>query len=143
MTTTWRFWGWLLAKMCVATAIVAAVYVVLRNTWFQAEVRNGWFEVKHGSFDGVLFGFWRLPMVWIGQLWLCWYDQRYRCRLCARRLRMPVDQGSYSALLLDKPAVEYVCPYGHGKLVIEAWVSDEPAPKWTRYGNIWQELFKQ
>jgi hypothetical protein len=143
MATTYRYWGWLVLKIAAATSLTAALYGILRNTLFRMEQLNDRFDLVQFTFDGVLFGFWILPMVWVGLVWLCFYDQRYRCRTCARKLRMPLDQGSYSALLLDRPGVEYVCPYGHGKLLIEIWVSTQPAPKWTKYGNFWQELFKK
>lgn len=142
MRTTWRYWGWLVAKLAAATALTAGLYAMLRNSLFRMEMLSDRFDLIQFTFDGVLVGFWILPMVWVGLVWLSFYDQRYRCRVCARRLRMPVDQGSYSALLLDHPGVEYVCPYGHGKLLVAVWVSDQTPPKWTEYGNFWQELFK-
>jgi hypothetical protein len=130
-------------KLAAATALTAVLYVVLRNTLFRLEQFHGRFDLVQFTFEGVLFGFWVLPMVWVGLVWICVYDQRYRCRTCARRLRMPVEQGSYATLLLDHPGVEYVCPFGHGKLLVQVWVSNQLAPKWTRYGTIWQELFKK
>ena len=52
-----------------------------------------------------------------GVLYLCVLDQRYRCRVCLRRLRMPVETGSWSRMLfLGRPRIEYICPYGHGTL---------------------------
>jgi hypothetical protein len=143
MTGTWRYWSWLAAKVVAATALAAGVFFLLRNTLFRMEMLNDRFDLVQFTFDGVLFGFWILPMVWIGLLWLCWRDQRYRCRTCARRLRMPLERGSYSALLLDHPGVEYVCPWGHGKLLVEVWVSEAPPPEWTEYGSFWQELFRR
>ena len=143
MIVTYRYWGWLVLKFAAATALTAGLYGLLRNTLFRMEKLNGRFDLVQFTFDGVLVGFWMLPMVWVALIWLCVLDQRYRCRTCARRLRMPVDQGSYATLLFGRPGVEYVCPYGHGKLLIEVRVSSDVAPKWTRYGNIWQELFKR
>ena len=47
----------------------------------------------------------------------CIWDQRYRCRVCLRRLRMPVETGSWSRMLqFGRPRIEYICPYGHGTL---------------------------
>ena len=137
-----RYWGWFALKVAVATAITAVFYAVLRNTLFRLEYLNSRFDIIQLTFDGVLFGFFILPMFWVGFIVLAVRDQRMRCRVCARKLRMPVSQGSYSALLFDHPGLEYVCPYGHGKLLLEYWVSTEPVPTWTKYGNIWQELFR-
>lgn len=142
MTTSIRYWGWFALKIALATVATALLYAVLRNTLFRLEYLNTGFDIIQLTFDGVLFGFFVLPMFWVALVVLAIRDQRFRCRVCARRLRMPVAQGSYSALLLDHPGTEYVCPYGHGKLLLEYWVTTEPVPTWTKYGNIWQELFK-
>lgn len=86
-------------------------------------------------------------MVWFlvaaGTLFLIVRDQRYRCRVCLRRLRMPVETGSRGFMLqLGRPRTEYICPYGHGTLKEE----DTPTsvldgPEWTRHSDdIWAEL---
>ena len=50
-------------------------------------------------------------------LYLIIWDQRYRCRVCLRRLRMPIETGSWSRMLqFGRPRIEYICPYGHGTL---------------------------
>ena len=142
MTAFLRYWGWFALKIAGATAVTALLYAVLRNTLFRMEYLNQRFDIIQFTFDGVLFGFFILPMVWVALVVLAVRDQRIRCRVCGRKLRMPLTQGSYSALLLDHPGLEYVCPYGHGKLLLEYWVAVQPEPKWTKYGNIWQELFR-
>ncbi|MDX2269880.1 MAG: hypothetical protein NW208_17390 [Bryobacter sp.] len=46
-----------------------------------------------------------------------WMDQKYRCRTCLRRLRMPVAKGSFGkASLFSPPSLEWICTYGHGTL---------------------------
>jgi hypothetical protein len=139
---TWRYWGWLALKLAGATAVTALLYALLRGTLFRLDYLNRHFNIIQFTFDGVLLGFWILPMIWIGLVWLAWHDQRFRCPVCAHRLRMPVDHGSYGAMLLDHPGTEYVCPYGHGKLMIQVWISADDTPTWTRYGSIWDELFR-
>ena len=38
--------------------------------------------------------------------------------------------------------MEYICPYGHGKLnVQELQISGKVAPAWTEHGDMWDELF--
>jgi len=45
-------------------------------------------------------------------------------------------------LRLGRPQIEYICPYGHGKLnVEELQISGKVAPEWTEHGDLWQELF--
>jgi hypothetical protein len=87
-------------------------------------------------------------MVWFlfgsGMLYLIVYDQRYRCRVCLRRLRMPVETGSRGFMLqLGRPRIEYICPYGHGTLKQEEFqTSGLENPEWTAHsGDMWDELY--
>ena len=76
-------------------------------------------------------------------LYLCIWDQRYRCRMCLRRLRMPVETGSWSRMLfLGRPRIEYICPYGHGTLKLaELQISGLENPEWNAAcREIWDEL---
>jgi len=71
-------------------------------------------------------------------------DQRYRCRVCLRRLRMPVETGSWGQMLqLGRPRVEYICPYGHGTLrADEVQISGLVNPDWTpESGDMWEDLY--
>jgi hypothetical protein len=71
------------------------------------------------------------------------HDQLYRCRVCLRRLRMPVETGSWSRMLqFGRPRVEYICTYGHGTLRSdEVQISGLATPEWTpQSGDIWDEL---
>lgn len=143
MIRRYRYWGWLLLKIATATILALGLYVALNFTVFRTERYPIPFDSARRTFDGILLGFWIVPMVWVGLLWLCVVDQRYRCRTCARRLRMPVGHGTYASLLLRQPGTEYICPYGHGKLLVDVRLSDGSPARWTKYGSLWQELFKQ
>jgi hypothetical protein len=86
-------------------------------------------------------------LVWFllcsGMLYLAVWDQRYRCRVCLRRLRMPIEIGSWSKMLqLGRPEIEYICTYGHGRLnVAEVQISGAENPEWTPgQQDIWSEL---
>ncbi|HUX67224.1 MAG TPA: hypothetical protein VMV31_07030 [Terriglobales bacterium] len=71
----------------------------------------------------------------------CLQDQRYRCRTCLRRLRMPRGQGTLGGILLAAPATEYLCPHGHGKLLVPARPRQpHPEPAWRFAADWWQEL---
>ena len=52
----------------------------------------------------------------VGALYLCWRDQRKRCRLCLCRLVMPVRIGYGARQLFEQSGAETVCPNGHGTL---------------------------
>ena len=77
-----------------------------------------------------------------GVLYLCVWDQRYRCRVCLRRLRMPVETGSWGRMLqFGRPRIEYICPYGHGSLNIdELQISGRENPEWKPNAELWEEL---
>lgn len=78
-----------------------------------------------------------------GALYLIVWDQQHRCRTCLRRLRMPIQTGSWGRmLLLGRPRIESICPYGHGTLKEdELQISGRANPEWTpQSDNIWDEL---
>lgn len=81
-------------------------------------------------------------LVGCGLLYLAWLDQRYRCRVCLRRLRMPVETGSWSSMLqFGRPRIEYICPYGHGTLEVpEVQIAGPEHADWRAHGDIWEEL---
>jgi len=82
-------------------------------------------------------------LLFAGALYLIFRDQRYRCRVCLRRLRMPVARGSWSRILLfGRPQIEYICPYGHGTLrEDDLHISGLSVPEWTPHSDdIWAEL---
>jgi hypothetical protein len=85
-------------------------------------------------------GLWFLATA--GLLYICVLDQRYRCRVCLRRLRMPIETGSWSRMLfLGPPRIEYICTYGHGTLKEEELqISGIETPEWTESGDMWAEL---
>lgn len=78
----------------------------------------------------------------IGLLYLAVLDQKYRCRTCLRRLRMPVNTGSWDkALLFAPPKTEYICPFGHGTMKEkDLQISGREAPDWVEHQDIWEEL---
>lgn len=138
-----RFWGFLLLKL-VAAAFVSTFALWFLNLFFAPHTRLLRLAMGHFSFD-LLYT--TLAMVWFqfscGLIYLAFWDQRYRCRTCLRRLCMPIETGSWGYMLqLGRPQIEYICPYGHGKLNIEeVQISGTVAPEWTEHGEIWDELF--
>lgn len=81
-------------------------------------------------------------LVGCGLLYAAWLDQRYRCRVCLRRLRMPVETGSWSSMLqFGRPRIEYICPYGHGTLKVpEVQLAGPEHPDWKENQDLWREL---
>ncbi len=138
-----KYWGFLLLKLAGA-ALGSAVALQFLNLFW--EPRTRWFHINPYQF-GFDLPYTTLAGVWFlfsyGLFYLAIWDQRYRCRTCLRQLVMPVETGSWSYILqLGRPRLEYICPYGHGKLnVEELQISGTVQPEWTEHGDIWSELF--
>ena len=78
-----------------------------------------------------------------GTLYVIVLDQRYRCRSCLRRLRMPVNSGAWDQMLrIGTPQVEYICPFGHGTLNVKlVHFAGREGDDWREHDdNIWREL---
>jgi hypothetical protein len=139
-----RYWALFAAKLAVAAA---PLYGLL---WLLA----GFFPVKPKDAPDV----WALEtgsqallcnlallgwfLLCVGTFYLIVWDQRHRCRVCLRRLRMPVETGSWSLMLqLGRPRIEYICPYGHGTLrQEEIQILGLETPKWDQTEDLWEDL---
>jgi len=86
----------------------------------------------------IMFVYW---LVAVGVVWLAIFDQRYRCRTCLRRLRMPILTGDWTHILLGRPRTEYICPFGHGTLKVdEVQITGHQEPDWQPHDDMWKEL---
>jgi hypothetical protein len=139
-----RYWGFLLLKLVAAASGSVFALWFLNLFWEPYNTKlfhlNQWqfsYDLLYTSLVGVWFLF------SYGLFYLAVWDQKYRCRTCLRRLRMPLETGSWSYMLqLGRPKIEYICPYGHGKLNIEeVQISGTVPPAWTDHGDMWEELF--
>jgi hypothetical protein len=138
---TMKYWGYLLLKL-------AAAGVVMRIVW--AAIVLGF----HGTIDptfeqkpfGHDLGFTTAMLLYFlacfGLLHLIIWDQRYRCRTCLRRLRMPVAKGSWpNMFLIGQPRTEYICLYGHGTLKVPEVRITSKSTDWEEHDeDIWKEL---
>jgi hypothetical protein len=137
-----RYWAWFTGKLTVAAVVFRLLLVAISNQ-FPPETDELAPLGKGASFllcDLALM-LWFLAAV--GTLWLIIWDQRYRCRVCLRRLRMPIETGSWSSILqLGRPRIEYICLYGHGTLKEdEVQISGRSNAEWTPHSDdIWAEL---
>ena len=141
--TAMRYWLLLSGKLC---AVVLASWLL-----WAVVVRYSPHAPGVAPLVALTYLLWKLPwtltigvvfVAFCAGLYLCVLDQLYRCRVCCRRLRMPVTNGSRSHALTDRPHTDYICTYGHGKLSVpEAQLSGFESYRWTFYGDIWKELF--
>lgn len=144
-----RYWGWFAGKLAVSGAVSYGLLATINSFWsphilfYDVRARAVIGSIPRFGFDLLytsVVGVWFL--VSSGLLYLCIWDQRYRCRVCLRRLRMPIETGSWSRMLLaGRPRIEYICPYGHGTLKEEELqISGIENPEWTESGDMWEEL---
>ena len=136
-----RYWAYLVAKLAVAGAFLLVVRGFVR--FFLP--KPDFLFVRRDPFGTDLtytFAMMLFTLFAIGVLWLVVWDQRYRCRTCLRRLRMPVLKGSWTHVLVGAPRTEYICPYGHGTLkVAELQITGHQNPDWEPHEDIWKELY--
>jgi len=138
-----RYWGFFAVKVGVAAGFLLGLLALLNSVWPP--------EPRFLTYVPPRFGY----NLWFTLAVLVWFllctaamyfvirDQRYRCRVCLRRLRMPVETGSWSRMLqFGRPRIEYICPYGHGTLrEEELQISGLENPEWKAHsGGIWEEL---
>lgn len=137
-----RYWGWFVAKLAVAVVGLRLMYGWVAHT-FPAEKDDLAPLGKGLSFLLCDLALLLTFLIFAGSIYLAIRDQRYRCRVCLRRLRMPVARGSWSRMMLfGRPQIEYICPYGHGTLrQDDLHLTGTSYPQWTPHSdNIWAEL---
>jgi hypothetical protein len=134
-----RYWSYLAAKLTVGAGVAYAVGWAIHH----------WYPLKDGSdpfahdltYTFIMLGYFLFCM---GLLYLIIGDQRYRCRTCLRRLRMPIAKGSWTHILLGPPRIEYICLYGHGTLKVpELQIGGPHPPDWQAHEDIWKELLSE
>jgi hypothetical protein len=137
-----RYWGLFAGKLALAGVLSYGLLAAINSYWSP----HMWFYTLRAPRFGFDLGYTSAVGVWFlvssGLLYLCIWDQRYRCRVCLRRLRMPIETGSWGRMLLaGRPRIEYICPYGHGTLKEEELqISGIESPQWTESGDMWEEL---
>ena len=129
-----RYWGYLIAKLTGA----ALVLLVLRKA--VAMMFSSAVLAQDLGYTVAMLVF---TLLATGVVLLIIWDQRYRCRTCLRRLRMPVATGAWEhVLFIGTPRTEYICPYGHGTLkVAELQITGMENPDWQPHEDIWKELY--
>ena len=138
-----KYWAYLVAKLVVAGGILWAVRQALTwvmpppETFMHMRMRDPFVTDLGYTFTMLVFGLFAA-----GLLWLIVLDQRYRCRTCLRRLRMPVHTGSWTHVLFGGPQTEYICLYGHGTLIVDdLQITGRHHPDWEPHQDIWKELY--
>ena len=136
-----KYWGYLIAKLVVGLTVLCLLERGIAGM-FPAPIPfayGGPFPAMHDFlYTSTMLLFWLFAAA---LLWLIVWDQRYRCRTCLRRLRMPIQTGSWTHVLFGAPRIEYICPYGHGTLKVnELQITGHQPPDWQPHEDIWKEL---
>jgi len=129
-----RFLGLLLPK----TAILLSPLILVWMLFVDPAVQQ-YFTVFAGWSIPVFFWFY---VITAGVL-TAWSlsDQQDRCPVCLHHLRMPVGRGSWSSLVIDRPATESICIYGHGTLYVPGThLLNLDSVNWTANRDMWQQL---
>ena len=138
-----KYWGYFAVKLFGCVFCVRAIWDVVRS-----------FLPKPASIFNQPMNQFPQDLVWTSALLAVFLvgvvlllviieDQRGRCRTCLRRLRMPLEQGSWSrATLFAPPRIESICPYGHGTLSeAEVQITGLQIPSWKSHDDdLWKEL---
>ena len=139
---TMKYWGFLLLKL-VAGGLVMRVLFAAILAGFRGPVLYLGMEQKPFGHDlGFTTAMLLFFLAGFGVLYLIIWDQRYRCRSCLRRLRMPVAAGSWpNMFLFGQPRTEYICIYGHGTLKVpEVQITGAGSSDWEPHEDMWTEL---
>jgi hypothetical protein len=137
-----KYWAYLIAKLVAAAGLVYGFGWLINRLLppHKAYVDGGRFTDPYDLVINIALML--LTLFAIGLTWLVIWDQRYRCRTCLRRLRMPIQTGSWTHVLLGAPRTEYICTYGHGTLkVAELQITGRQQPDWEPHEDMWKELF--
>lgn len=140
-----KYWGYFLAKLVAAAAIVYGLWRVLRAFGPRPApmvVRDQVVKLDPFATDlGFTAAMMGLFLVSAALVALAVIDQKYRCRTCLRRLRMPVSHGQWDHVLLGRPRTEYICTFGHGTLKVpELRLASPELVKWQPNDDMWKEL---
>lgn len=138
-----KYWAYFAAKLVVLAGLLFGIWFLMSAMLPQPTAIGGYRLGRFGQdfvWTTAIFGYF---LVSIGGIALTIWDQRYRCRSCLRRLRMPVRNGAFDQVLrIGSPRMEYICPFGHGTLdVHEIHFAGRQSDHWREHDDdIWKEL---
>lgn len=136
-----KYWGYLLLKLAAGALAMGVVWRAIVVS-FRGALPPAFEQKPFGHDLGFTTAMLLFFLACFGVLHLIIWDQRYRCRTCLRRLRMPVAAGSWpNMLLFGQPRMEYICLYGHGTLKVPEVRITTKSTDWESHDeDIWKEL---
>jgi hypothetical protein len=137
-----KYWGYLVAKLAVAGGLLFGLERLIASFFPPPTpyVQGGPWPAAHEF--SYTFAMLLYTLFAVGVVRAIIWDQRRRCRTCLRRLRMPIQTGSWTHVLLGAPRTEYICLYGHGTLKVAGLqITGHQEPDWEPNQDMWKELF--
>ncbi len=137
-----KYWGYFFSKLLVITLVFFGIWIGLTKL-LPEPTTFGEFTLEPWQDLPWTFALMLLGLAYLGAVALVVIDQRFRCRTCLRRLRMPVGVGAWDKIFrLGSPQTEWICPFGHGTLrVFEIHFTGRLSDDWKPHDdNIWREL---
>jgi hypothetical protein len=129
-----RYWGFLALKGL-------SVLILLPLFWVElGTVACSWIPSRPARTAAGLLTAIGFVIGMAGAAIWCVADQRRRCRICLRRLVLPVSVGSWASQF-EPSATEMLCENGDGALAL----SDTEATgqdRWTRMDDSWKAMFR-
>jgi hypothetical protein len=137
-----KYWSFLVAKLAIAIAFLwEARKLLLQVVPTPESFMYVKFKEPFATDLGYTFAMWLFYLFAVGLIWLAVWDQRYRCRACLRRLRMPLHTGAWTQILFGEPRTEYICLYGHGTLKVDdLQIHGQQNRDWEPHEDMWKEL---
>lgn len=135
-----KYWAYLVAKLVVAGVFLFGLRWTLVSI---LPAPKPYFNLNEPFGHDLVYtlGMFLYALIVAGVVWVAIWDQRYRCRSCLRRLRMPILTGDWTHILLGRPRTEYICPFGHGTLKVEeVQITGHQGPDWQPNEDMWKEL---
>ncbi len=77
-----KYWAYLVGKLVLAAGLLYPFWTLIQRSFSRARP----FDLAHYL---TMFAF---GLIAVGIAWVIVWDQRYRCRTCLRRLRMPIQR---------------------------------------------------
>lgn len=137
-----RYWGYLIAKILLALTLFNGIWIGMVRWMPAPETFNYRQPSPLGQDLTWTLAILVLFLLFCGLTYLIVWDHRYRCRICLRRLRMPLTKGSWTNVLFGAPRTEYICLYGHGTLCVpELQITGVVHASWEENEDMWKELY--
>lgn len=137
-----KYWGFLVAKLAIVALLMKGLWFVLQALLAPPKTFMYMRVSRFGQDLPWTLAILLFSLLGVGLVYLVILDQQYRCRTCLRRLRMPMETGSWNHMLLfGPPRTEYICLYGHGTLKVpEVQISGTEPVDWQPHEDMWKEL---